>query len=267
MSKTTSRSNSIRPASRARLASPDELVVEIEPTKRPAPDATEVEPPNKLAALPAAPSTWQTASLATPPPAFGTPPPSAASMSRGRSLGVGLPDDPVSPGPGAGVEEVRVWEQRSAVRLDGQQTALLREFHLQKVQINRLQSEVDRHALLEQRIAVLENQPGQVQLEVGRIEEEVKRQSTGMSSKTAADFMQLRSELSAFAAQIETATAHIQAVEAQHQAHVTTAFTKAEKAIEQLNGSLQEVRSAAFSAAAGSSNEGGPGSTVNFFDY
>ena len=63
---------------------------------------------------------------------------------------------------------------------------------------------------------MLENQPGHVQLEVGRIEEEVRRRPTGVSTKTEADFQQLRAELSASAAQFETATAHIGTVEAEY---------------------------------------------------
>ena len=174
------RSTSIRAASRARLASPDELVVEIEASKRSAPSAAESEPPTKFLTLPAAPSTWQAASLSTPPGAsFGTPP-GAALASRGRSVGMGLPDDPISPGPGAGVEEVRVWSQRNALRIEKHQELILKEFHAQKKQLNGLQAAAERHALLEQRVVVLENQPGPVQLEINRVEEEVERQSTGV---------------------------------------------------------------------------------------
>ena len=258
------RSNSIRAASRARLASPDELVIEIEPTKRPAPDA--IEPPAKFLTLPAElnsvaisapPSTWQSASLETPPPA----------SSRGRSVGMGLPDDPISPGPGAGVEEVRVWSQRNALRLEKHQELILKEFHAQQKQLNGLQAAAERHALLEQRIIVLENPPGPVQLEINRIEEEVKRQSTGVSSKVEAEFLQLRGELSDFAAKIEGAQVYIANVELQHQQHVQTAFTTAEAAITRLSGNVEMIRAHQHSSAAASSNGGGGASTVNFFDY
>ena len=259
-----SRSNSIRPASRARLASPDELVVEIEGTKRPAPDA--VEPPTKFLTMPAAPSTWQVSAIGTPPQAAaGTPP---AATGRGRSVGMGLPDDPISPGPGSGLEEIRLWSQRSVLRLEDQQTTLLREFHLQKTQLNRLREAAERHAVLEARVIALENAPsGHVQLEVSRIEEEVKRQSTGMSSKTEAEFTQLRGELSEFAAKIQVATTHIATVEGEYQQAVEAAFAKAETAIVQVSSGLEQVRIAQHSAGAASSGDGNGASTVNFFDY
>ena len=129
------RSTSIRPASRARLASPDGLVAEIEGTKCPAPDA--VEPPTKFFTMPASPSTWQVSAIGTPPQAAtGTPP---AVTGRGRSVSMGRPDDPISPGPGSGLEEIRLWSQRSALRLEGQQTTLLREFHPHMLQLDRLE--------------------------------------------------------------------------------------------------------------------------------
>ena len=81
------------------MASPDELVVEIEPTKRPAPDA--IEPPAKFPTLPAAAGAWDVAAIGTPPQAIASTPP--APVGRGRSVGMGVPDDPISPGPGAGL--------------------------------------------------------------------------------------------------------------------------------------------------------------------
>ena len=75
---------------------------------------------------------------------------------------------------------------------DQLQSTILEKFHLQKAQLNRLREEAERRSLLEARVIALENQPGQVQLEVGRIEEEVRRQSTSVTSQTAAGFLQLR---------------------------------------------------------------------------
>ena len=136
------------------------------------------------------------------------------------------------------------------------------------MQLNRLRESSDRHSILEARVIALENVPsGHVQLEVGRIEEEVKRQSTGMSTKTEAEFTQLRGELSEFAAKIQTATTHIATVELEYQQVVEAAFAKAETAIVQISGGLEEVRTAQRSAGAASSSDGNGASTVNFFDY
>jgi hypothetical protein len=248
-----------------------EMVTEGEAQKRTKPDEAGEEQPAKFLALPSeneameaasGPATWQSTPLTPPQTSFNSP----MVLGRGRSVGMGLPDDPISPGPGAGLEEIRLWSQRNSLRLEGQQQTILREFHLQKSQLNRLRETADKHALLEARVALLENvPPGQVQLEVTRIEEEVKRHSTGVSSKVEAEFLQLRSELSAFATQIEVSTTHIGAVEAEYQSHVSVAFAKAEAAIERLNGGLAQVFSVA--AAAGSSADTSATSTVNFFDY
>ena len=148
------------------------MFTDPEAQKRATPDVVEDEQPAKFMTLPAAPPTWQSASLTPTPPlqtnlsgligqssaaSFGTP---TGMGGRGRPVGMGMPDDPISPGPGAGLEEVRVWTRRCTLRLGGHRTTLLTEFHLQKVQLNRLQAEAGRTALLEQRIVVLENQPG-----------------------------------------------------------------------------------------------------------
>ena len=179
-------------------------VADPEAQKRSAPDTVEEEQPAKfltlpseaevsLLALPSGPATWQSAPLTPPHTSFSSP----VVLGRGRSVGMGLPDDPISPGPGAGLEEIRVWSQRNALRLEGQQQTILREFHLQKSQLNRNREAADKHALLEARVFVLESvPPGQVQLEVTRIEEEVKRHSTGVSTQVEAQFLQLRGGLS-----------------------------------------------------------------------
>ena len=98
------------------------MVMDPEAQKRPSPDSVGEEQPSKFQTLP-----WQAASLGTPPPlaavaGFNTP---TSVGGRGRSVGTGLPDDPISPGPGAGLEEIRVWSQRSALRIEGQQRTFL----------------------------------------------------------------------------------------------------------------------------------------------
>ena len=165
---------------------------------------------------------------------------------RGRSAG--LPDEPISPGPGSGTEEIRQWAVKMFVSLNDKVNKLSHDMlgqvnRIDRITIGKDTVEIaDRVKHLEQQMVV---KPGYVK-EINELQE-------GLRNSTR-KHLDIDERLRIFEERVQASAAHITNVENLHQQHVNENFAAVERG-------FQDLRTTAAAWTASSTSSATTGST------